>query len=273
MQTRLFVLAACLGALIQPLAQAADLPGPQVSVTSSNTQQKVTWTPYPAADLYRVFSAGSVTNVFTNDTTGAFSGPTWTTTNASPSRFYKVAVTPMSSNALLNANVLNRLAYGPTPDELERVAAIGPQAYINEQLAPDGIPEPLGTYTSQITNSAPTPPPADVWYKVVQTGTFSSTNFYIYMNVIGEAYLDDIVLVAGTNAEAGANVLVNGDFESALTPTWTVSPNHVNSRITNNPAHSGSGSLHVVANPAGSTQGSSIWQSVAPGLLTTETLV
>ena len=37
---------------------------------------------------------------------------------------------PQSTNSLLTATVLNRLAYGPTPDELERVRGIGPDAYI-----------------------------------------------------------------------------------------------------------------------------------------------
>ena len=47
-------------------------------------------------------------------------------------------MTPLSGNALLTAGALNRLAYGPTPDELERVASMGPQAYIEEQLVPEG---------------------------------------------------------------------------------------------------------------------------------------
>ena len=46
--------------------------------------------------------------------------------------FYSVAATPMSSNDLLSVNLLNRIAYGPTPDEMARVKAIGPQAYIAE---------------------------------------------------------------------------------------------------------------------------------------------
>src|SRR5258708_38564164 len=51
----------------------------------------------------------------------------------------------MSSHALLTARVLNRLAYRPTPDELERVAAIGPQAFIDEQLAPENLKETMDT--------------------------------------------------------------------------------------------------------------------------------
>ena len=45
----------------------------------------------------------------------------WRNSNTPAPFFVRLQVTPMSSNALLTAIVLNRLAYGPTPDELERV--------------------------------------------------------------------------------------------------------------------------------------------------------
>src|SRR5436305_23213 len=66
------------------------------------------------------------------------SAPQWCSCPDAPGRraFYRVQVTPMSSNSLLAATVLNRLTYGPTPDEIERINAIGPDAYIAEQLAP-----------------------------------------------------------------------------------------------------------------------------------------
>src|SRR2546430_8192271 len=38
--------------------------------------------------------------------------------DALPICFYRLRVTPMSSNAVLAATALNRLTYGPTPDEL-----------------------------------------------------------------------------------------------------------------------------------------------------------
>ncbi|MEO6183939.1 MAG: DUF1800 family protein [Verrucomicrobiota bacterium] len=62
-------------------------------------------------------------------------------------------VTPLTSNELLSANVLNRLAYGPSPDDLDRIltgiSPIGPDAYITEQLAPESFAE---TVTNSHTN-------------------------------------------------------------------------------------------------------------------------
>ncbi len=40
------------------------------------------------------------------------------------------------------AHVLNRLAFGPRPGDVERVQAMGVDAYIREQLQPDAIPIP-----------------------------------------------------------------------------------------------------------------------------------
>src|SRR5438874_1444011 len=40
-------------------------------------------------------------------------------------------------------HVLNRLGYGPTLEDFERVKVIGIDRYIAEQLAPESIPEPF----------------------------------------------------------------------------------------------------------------------------------
>ena len=54
------------------------------------------------------------------------------------------------------------------------------------------------------------------WRSVAVSGTLAnvSTNFLLFLGGVGEVYLDDIVLVAGTNANTGPNLLVNGDFEA-----------------------------------------------------------
>src|SRR6267378_284704 len=139
MQNRRLMVAACTGSLLVNSLLASDPPPPQIAITSSNGQKTVNWQPYPATDQYTVLSKTNVAGVFTNDGSGIVTISGWTATNNSPAKFFKLGVTPMSSNALLTANVLNRLAYGPTPDELARVNAIGPQAYINEQVAMNGI--------------------------------------------------------------------------------------------------------------------------------------
>src|SRR6516225_12408042 len=40
-------------------------------------------------------------------------------------------------------HVLNRLAFGPTPEEFQYVKSIGVERYIAEQLNPDSIPEQI----------------------------------------------------------------------------------------------------------------------------------
>src|SRR5579863_1966425 len=38
--------------------------------------------------------------------------------------------------------LLNRLGYGPKPGDVARVAAMGAEAYIDQQLAPERLPQP-----------------------------------------------------------------------------------------------------------------------------------
>jgi hypothetical protein len=102
------------------------------------------------------------------------------------------------------------------------------------------------------------------WQFVAVTGTASSSRLYIYLNSAGDFYLDDLQLVAGSVAGAGANMIQNGDFESALSGPWTVSANLSGSVISTAIKHTGNGSLHVVSSSGGTTQGSSIWQNTLP---------
>ena len=282
------------------LVLASDPPPPQIlSLTSSNAQRKVIWAPYPAAQQYNILSVGNLGGFFSNDLSGGISGFTWTGSSAGPQRFYELAVTPMSSNALLSANVLNRLAYGPTPDEIERVltgpGAIGPQAYIDEQLAPEAIVE-TGDSIVSVTTNAVSVGPATNWSFLNVTGSVSSSALFMYLGGVGEVFIDDVQLqietttyttnvtvttngtVMTTNTTItsdvtlGTNLLVNGDFEAPLTGTgtnsWAVSANLASSSISSTVACSGSGSLHLVSTAAGTTQASSIWQQISPALPT-----
>jgi hypothetical protein len=104
------------------------------------------------------------------------------------------------------------------------------------------------------------------WTYVTVTGMASSSTLYIYLQSAGDVYVDDLKLVAGSVAEAGANVLANGDFESGFPGPWTVSPNLTNSVLSPAIKHSGNASLHVISTSAGTTQSSSIWQMVSPAL-------
>src|SRR4051794_4395939 len=284
---------------------ASDPPPPQITnLIISNAQKTAVWTPYPAAQQYNLQTAGAVNGIFSN-APGAITGNSWRGTNNSPYQFYKLGVTPLSSNALLNANLLNRIAYGPTPDDLERLAAIGPQAYINEQLAPDTITENLDGYTVQYVNPA-NPFVNTNWTFNTVTGTFSDqgvapfrTNIlYMYLTKPGDIYIDNVAVHALvtsyttnwtfiTNRSVittkksvsnfvfySDNLLTNGGFEMSPTnanypPAWTVSANHSASYLSPTNVCSGAQSLHMVASVGGTTQASAIWQRFIHGYFAT----
>jgi len=236
----------------------AEDPGQPVINSASiiNSQKRIQWNPYPAAVQYKISHSDNPLGPFTEDSSGTVAGYDWTAPLLGSSGFYRLQVVPMSENDLLLSAVLNRLAYGPTPDEIERVKVMGPQAYIEEQLAPELIDEHL-----DIDN--PTTNFSTGWQYFTATGSGSSTNLYIYLNAPGEGYIDDIKLVAGTVAGTGVNLLRNGDFESPLTANdWMISANHAGSAISMTVQHSGNGSLHLVASSGGTTLASSIWQPI-----------
>jgi len=262
-------------------AFGANPPAPIITgVGSSNAQKTITWTPYPATDQYSVWSKTNVAGVFTNDGSGRISGFSWNGNGSNASaKFFQMGATPMASNALLTANIFNRIAYGPTPDELERVltgsSAIGPQAYIDEQLAMEGIVETGDAYVTVATNGVATPPWTN-WVFVTVTGRATGTtrsNLYIYMSGAGDAYIDDLQFYAPTNATSTNNLLVNSDFESPLSLGWTVAGNVSGSSVDGTVSHSGNGSLHLVATAASTGQANSIWQTVAPILSDGEQVV
>jgi hypothetical protein len=112
---------------------------------------------------------------------------------------------------------------------------------------------------------------ASQWVRVTATGVCQNSLIYIYLTAAGDGYIDDMQLVAGSVPEVGPNLLPNGDFESVLSGPWTVSANHAPSTITTAVKRSGNSSLHVVATAGGTTQASSIWQTIAPALVTNQT--
>ena len=251
---------------------AGDTPPPVIHGFSvSNNVKTFQFTPAPAIQQYQIKSGSNLSAPLTNDNSGGVSNFTYRTTNATGMNFYSVAATPMSSNDLLSVNLLNRIAYGPTPDELARVKAIGPQAYIAEQLAPENIVDTYDSYVTHVTNgiSAPEVP---TWRFLSYTGFFSSSNLYLYLTAPGAEYIDDISLVPLTNFPvstnyttningsvtnvvtnvvtsfaASTNVLFNGDFESGAIAPWTVGANAINSTVTNNPVYAGNYSLRLAA--------------------------
>jgi uncharacterized protein (DUF1800 family) len=226
--------------------------------------------PYPAALQYNVYSAPDASQPFLLDTTsGRLLGPSYEVTNGGPNRLYRVSVTPMSSNDVFSATVLNRVTYGPRPEDIERIQSIGPQAFINEQLAWDQVVEDLDT-TPPIVN-APYPPPTQApftnWIRVSATGTATATNFTMYLSTAGQVYIDNVVLVAGAVPDQGPNLLLNGDFEDpVLTNGWfRGSAISANSIITNSPtvdgnAPSGTNCLLLISSAGTTTITSGLWQ-------------
>jgi len=220
-------------------------------VRVTNAQKRIQWTPYPGAQQFKLLRSDNLVGPYTEDSSGRVSGYEWASPVGGSNGFYRLEVVPLERNALLTAIVLNRLAYGPTPDELERVmtSPSGPDGYIQEQLAPELIAENLPVDNPQVD-----------WVYVTLSGKGSGTNLYIYPDSAGDLFIDDIKLVAGTVAEAGPSLIRNGDFEAALTGPWTVSTNLSGSTISSDQKHAGNGSLHLISTKAGSSP-LSVWQS------------
>ena len=247
---QIFCLSLFCAAASLPKMQAAEVnPAPPRIVADWTTNGLPRFVfPYPAAQQYQIFSSADATSGMTLDTTsGKFLGPTWIATNGDAMRFYSVSATPMSSNDLFMATVLNRLTYGPTPDDIDHIRAVGAQQFIDEQMAADAIPDSINV-TPLVTNTPPyTPPPHPLtnWVRVSTSGTTGASGqgratFGIYMSGAGRVYIDNVSIVRGSVAETGTNLLINGDFEERLTNTVWASGNTVSRAIiTNSPTVDG----------------------------------
>ena len=240
------------------LAAEANPSPPRLSLgLTSNAPPRLVF-PYPAAQRYDVFSATNVADTFALDSgSGWLLGPTFVITNPGPVRFYRVGVTPMNSNDLFAATVLNRLCYGPSPDDLDHIRAVGAEAFISEQLAAQSIAETIDT-DPPITNTPPRPLPLTNWVRVSATGTSGGNTVGFYLSGAGSIYLDNIWLAYGTNADTGTNLIGNGDFENpVLNPPWTNGSSITRAIVTNSPtvdgqAASGTNCLRLTCNAAAS---------------------
>ena len=114
-------------------------PAPVLSITP---QKNISIPPYPSADAFRML--GSQDLVTWTETAGVFSNLTWTAALDAATRFHRLEVTPLSSNALLAATVMHKLTYGPTPALIDRLSAGGVETFISEQLNPETITERAG---------------------------------------------------------------------------------------------------------------------------------
>ncbi len=117
----------------------------------------------------------------------------------------------------------------------------------------------VGNWAVALTNAPSTP----TWQYVTLTGLATKSILLIGMSTPGDVYIDDLKLVAGSVPEAGPNLIQDGDFESPLSASWTISSNMSNSSISTVFAHSGQASLHVVAGSGGPLITEAIWQNTA----------
>ena len=218
--------------------------------------------PSPAAVEYRVLRSQSLGSPFRSDASGVMDQFTWTGgLGGADSGFFAVESIDIPRDSLTGTTLLQRVAYGPSPDDLERVRSIGPDAYLAEQLAPETIAESIDT-------SAPAP----IWRKVTVSGAGSAPKLYIYLDGIGETYIDDLRLIEGAAEDASKpNLILNGGFETALGTNWIVSTNLIGSALSPDQAHQGALALHVVSSAAGSSETSSIHQNLPATVVATKT--
>ena len=251
---KLFYIGCILGMALGWVRGVAETPD-ILSLTWTNGRPSLDFRLVPSVSEYRV--RGSATLGMPGSTVvGKQLGALWTAEAAAAgdSGFYRLEALPLAKETVRASTLLNRIAYGPTPDALDRLATLGTDAYIEEQLAPEKISENL----DESTETDP------VWRKVTITGTGSSSKLYVYLNGAGDAYLDDFRLVAGTTDNGTtANLLINGDFEQPLaTANWTTTTNTLNSARTTDYVHGGNASFHLVLNAAGSTGTDAVVQTI-----------
>lgn len=271
----LTVLAALTVHLSNTLCATEPTPPTIDGIVVSGSQKNLRVTPSPGAATYSFYSATNVAGPYslntnfvlvpyvagysTIQTTNGFVTITnlayeWRNPNfTGNSGFFSMSATHIASNTTAGATVLNRLAYGPTPDDLE-LYGNNPQAYIDQQVNIQGIPDTMNVYTVEVTNAVPSDPTTN-WTFVQLTGTLNTTNLYLYMTAPGGVFIDDIQL---TDTNGGPNLLSNGDFEGGSVSPGVLSGGMTSSYVTNGLAHSGNNSLRVQTAIAGSTSGNNL---------------
>jgi hypothetical protein len=159
-----------------------------------------------------------------------------------------------------HTNVWNQVAFAPILPWPTNADSGGASLQLVDALQDNTRP---GNWTAVDGTGANATPQ---WQHVVLSGSASSSTIYMYLETVGDVYLDDVQLVAGSTPETGANLLPNGGFESSFPGPWTVSPNLATSAISTSVKHSGNASLHMVTTAGGTTRASSIYQDLVPAL-------
>jgi hypothetical protein len=153
--------------------------------------------------------------------------------------------------------VIDEITYDDDPPWPTAANGFGPSLQLIDSAQDNNR---VANWAAVLTNAAPPPPQ---WQYVTATGTAGDPRLYLYLGAAGECYIDDLMVVAGSTPEVGPNLVVNGDFESALSSGWTTTANTLNSSTSAAVKHSGSSGLRLVCEQGGSTQGNSLWQSAS----------
>lgn len=251
--------------LFAAFQSAADSGGATLGFTAQG-QPVVNFDPIAAAMEYQIDYAPDLNQPFSKRTDGAFGVFAWSTPQpvATELGFYRLSARLIPPDKIAGFNLLNRIAYGPTPDDLERVNSIGPDAYIAEQLAAESL-----------ADDTDTPVPQVGWQKAIITGyptvNDGESRLVFYLSGIGDAYIDDVRLVAGDSDDGTKpNLVRDGGFETTLTNNWIIGGTVTNSSRSAVIVHSGNASLHLVDDLAGSEKdrNNSVWQLMTPTLPT-----
>ncbi|MDB6034611.1 MAG: putative secreted protein [Verrucomicrobiales bacterium] len=105
-----------------------------------------------------------------------------------------------------------------------------------------------------------------LWRYQTATGTASSSRLLVFLNGIGDLFIDDMKLVYGSVAEAGPNLIVNGDFELPLSNGWVVPAGNSLSQMSVTNVRSGVASLHLVSTNVSATPANALFQTITPAL-------
>ena len=241
------------------LSVAADITPDVSSLRVESGKPVIEFAPVPAAVEYNLYGGPDFTQPLTL-LPGTRQDYRWT--GASPvsgdAGYFRVRARTLTPDEIAAANLLNRISYGPTPDELEEVRRIGVDAFIEKQINAEAIAEDLDTPV----------PFVEEWRKVTLTGVVTASTLYVYLDGVGDVYLDGLRLVAGaTDDGTKPNLIRNGDFDSTLGGEWAFATNVNTSARSAERAKTGNASLHLVSTAAGSSLESSLSQAVTPALV------
>ncbi len=89
--------------------------------------------------------------------------------------------------------------------------------------------------------------PAPSWQRIVLSGFSSGTGLQFYMSSPGEAYIDDVRLVAGGNADSGDNLISDGGFETATDGLWIPGASLSQSAVSRSVSYTAYASFHIVS--------------------------